>query len=194
MNARCFKIINIQHGNYVAYFGDMDVVYSSSELSQFCGQEYEKEEYAHRDIQDFVLRCITEFEVYPDVSDLRVEEIITYTSRTIDVNDYISEHIQPDSPDREAILSVLLQKAVHEGFKIIPESSREKIFTDAKYAKILKQHVPSLMITEWKDYIDMGILDLTSEQLSAILMLCTDDLCRAYSLEKIIDIAIQDEK
>lgn len=134
--------------------------------------------------------------MYPELAvALHELEIVTYTLSRF------SQH-EPDIFDEyecgmftqeefDSMLREILSDGVRSGFKNVPNV--DMIFTSEVYFDIVKSVVPPLMITEYKDYIERGVLNCTAEELCAIMLVCTDEMVKKYDILKYFKQATAEE-
>lgn len=146
--------------------------------------------HAHNYITEAIKDCPS---VVNEISDV---EIVTYkieawSFESFDLLASIDDG-EFDANDTESILNNLLVTGVLTGFSNI--TNIDRIMTDPKYFDIVKNNVPSLMITEYKDYMTEGLQTCSADQLCAIIMLCTDNLISRYNIEDKLRLAIEREE
>lgn len=189
-----YKVRHKETNRFISYFAGDGPVYGTGDSMFNSGQTCRTQEVAQEWLRTAAMDAIFDGS-YIDMSEFEIVEVMAYPSRTLPVDDIYEKFVLAEQHGTEMdVLCEMLVFGVKNGFGSMTEAFCEKIFTETKYASIVKECVPTLMITEWRDYINDGLYTLTSEQLSAILMLCTDEVSKLYSLERIIDVAIKEEQ
>lgn len=192
---KVYKVFNRKTNAFVIYFLDGCGVSGYGDAIIHNGKSFDDPFTAKHWL---VHEVISQME-YGYAINLNDYEVIEYTlapTNTYKIGSYVEEFLtneHNDFAERIHILSTMLKLSVTNGFNVFDASYLDKIMNNPKYLSTLKEFVPNLMISNYNEYIERGICDLTADELSAIIMLCTDDIDKMYGISAILKTAIEKE-